>query len=136
MPVVGISINNIDAKKYGEVTVGVKISSNTDLKSVKEQSLPGFDKKALLVEFKFLTQYLAPKDKKVAEFIIGGDVLVVDDKYKEMLEMWNKEKKLPENISLQVVNTIFNKCAKKSIILSDDLQLPSPVPLPFAKKSK
>jgi hypothetical protein len=136
MPVVGLSIKSIDAKKLAEVTFGVKVKSDTNLKTVKEQDLPGFDKKALLVGFEFSTQYLAPKDKKVAEFIIGGDVLVVDDKYKEILESWKKDKKLPDEIGLQVVNVIFNKCSKKSIILSDDLQLPSPVPLPFAKKNK
>lgn len=136
MPVVGLSINNIDAKKHAEVTFGVKVNSTTDLKGVKEETLPGFDKKALLIEFEFSTQYLAPEDKKVAEFIIGGHVLVVDDKHKEIMESWKKSKKLPDEIGLQVVNVIFNRCSKKSIILSDDLQLPSPVPLPFAKKDK
>ncbi len=136
MPVVGMSIDSINAKKYAEVTVGVKVNSNTNLKGVKEQSIPGLDKKALTIEFDFLTQYMDKKEKKVAEFIIGGSVLVVDMKHKDIIERWNKEKKLPEDLSLQVVNLIFNKCAKKSIILSDDLQLPSPVPLPFAKKSK
>ena len=136
MPVVGMSINNIDAKKHAEVSVGVKVSNNTNLKDVKEQNLPGFEKKALLIEFEFSTQYLAPKDKKVAEFIIGGHVLVVDDKYKEIIESWKKNKKLPDDIGIQVVNVIFNKCSKKAIILSDDLQLPSPVPLPFAKKNE
>jgi hypothetical protein len=136
MPVAGMSIDNIEAKKHAEVTVGVKVNSNTNLKNVKEQSLPGFDKKALLIEFEFSTQYLAPKDKKVAEFIIGGHVLVIDDKYKEILDSWKKDKKLPDEIGIQVVNVIFNKCTKKAIILSDDLQLPSPVPLPFAKKNK
>jgi hypothetical protein len=136
MPVVGLSIKSIDAKKLADVTSGVKVNSNTNLKSVREKDLPGFDKKAILVDFEFSTQYLDTKDKKVAEFIIGGDVLVIDKKYKEIMDSWKKNKKLPDDIGLQVVNVIFNKCSKKSIMLSDDLQLPSPVPLPFAKKKK
>lgn len=136
MPVVGLSINSIDAKKIAEVTFGVKVNSNTNLTNVKEQDLPGFEKKGILIDFEFSTQYMAPKDKKVAEFLINGNVLVVDDAHKKIMESWKKDKKLPDDIGLQVVNVIFNRCAKKSIILSDDLQLPSPVPLPFAKKNK
>ena len=121
MPVVGLSINSIDAKKIAEVTFGVKVNSNTNLTNVKEQDLPGFEKKGILIDFEFSTQYMAPKDKKVAEFLINGNVLVVDDAHKKIMESWKKDKKLPDDIGLQVVNVIFNRCAKKSIILSDDL---------------
>jgi hypothetical protein len=136
MPVVAMSIESINAKKQSEVAGGVKVNSNTNIKEVKEQKLPGLSKNALLVDFEFITNYTDDKDKKIAEFIIGGNVLVVDDKYKEALELWKKTKKLPEDMSIEVINVIFNKCSKKAILLSDDLQLPSPVPLPFAKKKQ
>lgn len=136
MPVVGINIESIDAKKLDQIAGGVKVNSNTNLTNVKEEQIPGFGKKALIVQFEFITQYMSQAEKKVAEFLIGGNVLLVDDKHKEILESWKKDKKIPEEVGIQVINVIFNKCAKKAIMLSDDLQLPSPVPLPFAKKSE
>jgi predicted nicotinamide N-methyase len=136
MPVVGMNIKSIDAKKHEEVTAGVKVNSNTNLKEIKEHNLAALNKKCLLIEFEFITQYLSQKDKKVAEILIDGDVFFVDDNYKKILESWKKDKKLPEDVSLQVINVIFNKCSKKAIMLSDDLQLPSPIPLPFARKKE
>ena len=136
MPVVGMFIKNIDAKKYEEATIGVKVNSNTNLKDVKEQDLAALNKKALSIDFEFITRYLSQKDKKVAEILIGGNVLFLGENYKKILEGWKKNKKLPDDISLQVINLIFNKCSKKAILLSDDLQLPSPIPLPFATKKE
>jgi len=136
MPVIGMNIKSIDAKKYEEVTSGIKVNSNTNLKEVKEHDLKALSKKALSIEFEFITRYLSEREKKVAEILISGDVILVDDKYKKILEDWKKDKKLPEDINIQVINVIFNKCSKKSIMLSDDLQLPSPVPLPFARKKE
>jgi len=129
-------IKNIDAKKYEEATIGVKVNSNTNLKDVKEQDLAALNKKALSIDFEFITRYLSQKDKKVAEILIGGNVLFLGENYKKILEGWKKNKKLPDDISLQVINLIFNKCSKKAILLSDDLQLPSPIPLPFATKKE
>lgn len=134
MPIVGMNIKTINAKKHEEVTLGVKVNSNTNLKEVKEHNLVALNKKCLLIEFEFITRYLSQKDKKIAEILINGEVFFVNEKYKKILEDWKKDKKLPENISLQVINVIFNKCSKKAIMLSDDLNLPSPIPLPFAKK--
>lgn len=131
-----MNIKSIDAKKYEEVTSGIKVNSNTNLKEVKEHDLKSLNKKALSIEFEFITRYLSEREKKVAEILISGDVILVDDKYKKILEDWKKDKKLPEDINIQVINVIFNKCSKKSIMLSDDLQLPSPVPLPFARKKE
>ena len=98
--------------------------------------MPGTDKKALVVDFEFITKYTDSNEKEIANFLISGDVLVVDNKQKEIMEAWKKDKQLPEDTSIEVINVIFNKCSKKAIILSDDLQLPSPVPLPFAKKKQ
>jgi hypothetical protein len=136
MPAIGMNISGIEAKKNEEAMVGVKVSTNTNLKEVKEHDLAPLDQKCLSIDFEFTTTYTSPKDKKVAEFIINGDVLFFDENYKDVLAKWKKDKKLPDDISLQVINVVFNKCLKKAIILSDDLQLPSPIPIPVAKKKE
>ena len=134
MPAIGMNISGIEAKKKEEAMMGVKVNTNTNLKDVKEHSLDPLDKKCLSINFEFVTSYLSPKDKKIAEIVISGDVLFLDNDYKKIIEKWNKDKKIPEDVSLQVINVVFNKCLKKAILLSDDLQLPSPIPIPVAKK--
>ena len=134
MPAIGMNISGIEAKKKEEAMMGVKVNTNTNLKDVKEHNLDPLDKKCLSIDFEFVTSYLSPKDKSIAEIVISGDVLFLDNDYKKIIEKWNKDKKLPENISLQVINVVFNKCLKKAILLSDDLQLPSPIPIPVARK--
>ena len=136
MPAIGMNINGIEAKKHEEAMMGVKVSTNTNLKEVREHDLAPLDQKCLSIDFEFMTTYTSPKDKKIAEFVISGDVLFLDENYKDILAKWKKDKKLPDDISLQVINVVFNKCLKKAILLSDDLQLPSPIPIPVAKKKE
>ena len=136
MPAIGMNISCIVAKKYEEANIGVKVNTNTDLKDVKEHDLAPLEQKCLSIDFEFSTNYVSQKDKKIAEIIISGDVLFLEEDYKKILLQWKKDKKLPEEISLQVINVVFNKCLKKAILLSDDLQLPSPLPLPVARKKE
>ncbi|MBN2202741.1 MAG: hypothetical protein JW700_00945 [Candidatus Aenigmarchaeota archaeon] len=136
MPAIGLNINGIEAKKFKEAEVGVKVNTNTNLKDVKEHGLSPLDKKCLSVDFEFTTNYVSADDKKVADVIITGDVLFLDEEYEKILNQWKKDKKLPDDVSLQIINVVFNKCLKKAILLSDDLQLPSPIPIPVAKKKE
>ncbi|MFH0929033.1 MAG: hypothetical protein V1818_01605 [Candidatus Aenigmatarchaeota archaeon] len=136
MPAIGLNISGIEAKKFEEAAIGVKVNTNTNLKEVKEHSLDPLDKKCMSVEFEFTTNYVSQEGGKVADIVITGDVLFLDEDYKKIIAQWKKEKKLPEDVSLQIINVVFNKCLKKAILLSDDLQLPSPIPIPVAKKKE
>jgi hypothetical protein len=136
MPAIGMNISGIEAKKHEDANVGVKVNTNTNLKDVREHDLAPLNQKCLSVDFEFVTTYMSQKDKKIAEITISGDVLFLDEDYKKILAQWKKDKKLPDDVSLQIINVVFNKCLKKAILLSDDLQLPSPIPIPIAKKKE
>jgi hypothetical protein len=133
MPVIGINLRKIDARKNEEITGAVKVDNSTNLKDVKEQDLPVLGKKGLVIGFEFKSDYVLDK-KTVAEIIINGDVLFVDEKQDEVLKEWNKNKKLPEDVNLQAINTILRRCLIKALDLSQELQLPPPIGLPFASK--
>lgn len=135
MPVVGLNINNIHAKKEVERFNQVKVRTNTEIKNVKVHNLIGLEKEGLSIEFEFRTEYVSEDEKEIlAKIIIGGEVLVIDEEHKEIFEKWKKDKALPENVSIQVINTLLDKCSKKALFLSDDLQMPPPIALPFARK--
>jgi len=136
MPVIGISISAINAKKFEDITGPVKVNSNTNIKDIKEQDLPALNKKGLSVNFEFKTQYVNDKNKTLAEIIIGGDVFFIDNEQDKILKDWKKDKKLPDEINLQIINTVLRKGITKALNLSEELQLPPPIILPFAKKQQ
>ncbi len=138
MPVIGIAIKTIDAKKHKDITGGqLKVNNNTNLLEVKEQDLPGLDKKGLGIDFLFRTTYrLSDEKTPVAEIIIGGTTFYVDAKQKKIVDEWKKNKTLGDEVNLQVINAILRKCITKSLNLSEELQLPPPIGLPFASKKK
>jgi hypothetical protein len=134
MPVVGLTLNNITAKRTAEQTGPANIGNNVNIKGVEEIDLVGIGKKGLKFAFEFGAAYTDEKKKPFGEITISGDVLFLADNPAEILMGWKKDKKLPEDVNLQCINTVIRKCMSKAIALSEDVNLPPPMPLPFAQK--
>ena len=137
MPVVGLNIKTINAWKNQEITGPVKVNNTTNFTDVKEHKMDAIDKKGLSITFSFKTEYNIENSKKsVAEIEINGDVLFIDEGHEALLKSWKKDKRLPDEINLQVINTILRKCVTRALDLSEELSLPPPVALPFAQKKQ
>ncbi len=135
MPVVGIFIKSIEARRYADKIKNLEVKNNTKIENVKQHEIQVLEKNGLDIEFNFTTEY---KDdaKKIAEISVSGNLYFIDDNCEKAIEVWQKENKLPDEINLEIINNILRKCFIKSIILSEELQLPSPVPLPYAVKER
>jgi hypothetical protein len=127
MPIIGLNFSKISAKK--ETTAArqeLKVNSTPVISSVKEIEVPNLTKKALSVDFEFLTRY----DPGFASITIGGSLMYLAEKNKPIIDEFAKNKRLPEKISLEILNYLFRHCLLKASILADDLQLPPPMPMP------
>ncbi len=127
MPIIGLSYKKIEARKEGgTVRQEVKVNSTPIISSVKEVTVSNLTKKALSIGFEFITKY----DPGFATIIIEGSLMYMADSNKPILDEFEKNKKLPEKTSLEVLNYLFRHCLLKASLLADDLQLPPPMPMP------
>ncbi|MFH0956652.1 MAG: hypothetical protein V1813_02195 [Candidatus Aenigmatarchaeota archaeon] len=127
MAVIGLNLNSIQAKKQSAVPrQDIKVNSTPMITGVKEIDLPNLSKKALSIDFEFLTRY----EPSFASIAIEGSLLYLADNNKELVSEFAKNKKLPEKASMEVLNYLFRHCLLKASILAEDLQLPPPMPMP------
>ena len=135
MAIIGMSFNSVEGRrdKAEKIKAEIKVNSVPRISDIREVTLSTLGKKVLSMDFEFHTTY----DPRVGEIKIGGELLYLTDKNKEILTKWKKEKKLPEKESLEILNYLFRKCLLKVSNIAEDLQLPQPIPMPTVKpKSK
>ena len=134
MPIVGLNFRDFEAKRTEDIAGSIRLSTNMNITNVKEQDLPLLKTKGITIEFEFKTDYTNEKDKSIGKINILGDVVFIGDDTEKILKEWKKDKKLPDVVRFQVVRLVTDKCSKKAIVLSDDLQLPPPpLMMPQAK---
>ncbi len=127
MPIIGVGFSSFEARKEGgSAKDEVKVNSAPRIIDVKEVAVPNLARKALSIEFEFLTRY----DPDFASITIKGSIMYMADKNKPIVDEWKKDKRLPEEMSLEVLNYLFRRCLLKASLLAEDLQLPPPMPMP------
>jgi len=132
MAIIGLSFNSVEARRDKEqrIKAEVKVNSVPRINNIKEVTISTLgDKKVLSLDFDFVTTY----DPRVGEIKISGDLLYLTDDNKALLKQWDKEKKIPEKPSLEILNYLFRRCLIKVSNIAEDLQLPPPLPMPTVK---
>ena len=136
MGIVGFGFSKMVVEKNKNATGKVNISNNISVTEVKEAKL-SFGKtkqKGLEFTFKFTSKY----EPKIGTIEMIGFVIDMEkeETVNSVLESWNKDKKVPKEVLANVYNHVLNKCNIQALILSRDIQLPPPIPLPKVKKSE
>jgi hypothetical protein len=125
--IVGFSIKSISAERKNIPRGRIDINSTPKIISVKKSGVSFLKKdKPLNVEFEFVTKY----EPEIAEIRISGNVLYLGKKMKDALKTWEREKKFPKEIDIEIKNFLFRKCLTIGINLSENMQLPPPLVFP------
>jgi hypothetical protein len=130
MPVIGLNFTRLEASRSeGPVKGEIKVNSTPKIVEVKEITVQNLNKKALSMSFEFTTHY----SPGMGEIKLEGNLLFLASRTPAILKKWNKDKSLPEDVSVAVLNHLFRRCLIKISAIADDLQLPPPVQLPVVK---
>ena len=129
MTIVKINLHKVHAERDLDAKGGqIKINNNVSVKNVEEMSFAVEGKKGLKFTFSFNCNY----EPNLGKIDVEGQVLFVEDEAKinEIKETWDKDKKIPMDIMEQVVNAALHKGNIQAIKISEEVSLPSPLPLP------
>lgn len=134
MPVIGISIEKVNAERKEVAMTGFRIDNKTNLTEVSKMPLEGLGREGLRIRYEFKSGYTDTTGKELGSIHFEGFVFYMDEKQNEILKNWEEKKSLPEGVNIEVINMILRKCLTRALSLSEDLQLPPPFGLPFATK--
>jgi hypothetical protein len=129
MSIVGFNFTKISAERKNSVVGTVNISNNITLREVSEAKLGlAGDRGAVRVTFTFGSEYTPD----LAVLHMEGDVLLLLEvkQAQTVIENWKKSKQLSREIAEPLMNHILDRCNIQALLLSKDLNLPSPVQLP------
>ena len=112
-------------QKGGEIKITSSIPKINEIRE-KEIKIGTKNEKVLAIDFAYKVDY-EPINAKIE---IEGEVLYKDEKQKQILKLWKKEKKIEETIAIPLLNYIFRRCSIAGIKIADEMQLLPPVKLP------
>lgn len=132
MPIVKINVHKVNAERSLKAKGGqVKINNNVSIKDVESLDFSVEGKKGLKFTFEFSCHY----EPDLGKIDVEGQVLYVDEEVKveEVQSSWKKNKRIPMDVMEQIVNAALHKGNIQAIKVSEDISLPSPLPLPKVK---
>jgi hypothetical protein len=130
MAVIGFNFSKFDCVRDSKASGSIEVKHTIHIDKVTKAPLNvgGTSSDVLKVEFGFDVLY----GNEVGKISLTGDVIYTDTKeiVEESVKAWDLDKKLPRMVEEQVQKFIYSKVILKALQLSDDLNLPAPIPLP------
>ncbi len=133
MAIVGFSMHKINVERKNSPKGRINIKNNVSIKKVQRSRFNFGDKRdALAYMFEFTVNY----EPNVGIITISGEVInLVDEKAaKDVLTRWKKDKKVDPVDLAPVLNAVLQRCNIQALVLSRDINLPAPIPLPSVTK--
>jgi len=130
MTVVSFNFTKIEAEKKEGAKGKISIKNNVSINNVDEKDLSLGSQKQKVLNFTF--EFTSKYEPDYGSIRLVGNVLYMEDakRVKEILDAWKKEKKLPKEVTGKIINVVLNKSNVQALILSEQVNLPPPVPLP------
>lgn len=135
MTIIKVNIHKIKAERNIDSKGGqIRINNNVSIRQVDELDFNVGGKKGLKFTFSFNCAY----EPDLGSIEVEGQVLYVgdDQDVKDIKTNWQKTKKVPLSVTEEIVNAALHKGNIQAIKISEDVSLPSPLPLPKMNRSE
>ena len=133
MTVISFNFTKITAERSKGTKGKLNISNNISIKDIKSFDLQlGKNKeKALRFNFKFEAVY----DPKIGNIELLGEIVYLGQEkdIKKTEKQWKTDKKIPKEIVEEIMSNILSKCNIEALLMSREIGLPPPIPLPKVK---
>ena len=128
--IIGFNLNKIEVERSLQVKGKISIKNNVQFTDVQKADF--FLGKSKQEALRFTFEYTSTYEPKAGKVLLKGDLVAVDDaeKVKEVVDSWKKNKKVPKEVMVPVLNSILSKCNVQTIILTKEVNLPPPIPMP------
>jgi len=129
MAIVGFSFTKIHFERSNKLANKISVSNNVSVTSIEEANILDQSPNAA-IRFKYL--FTSKYEPDFAKIEMEGDIVFVEkeDKIKDILKQWKKNKQVDKDIMKDVMNTVLQKCFVQALVIGKDMNLPTIVPLP------
>lgn len=132
MPIIGFYYNKLVAEKKKDHLKGdMKIKNDLLLQSLNQTEIDVGNKKQniLKIIFEFSVDY----QPNMGAILINGHLLFLEspENIKLIIDMWKKEKKIPQSFATNIINAILTRANIKALELSQYINLPPHIRLPI-----
>ncbi|MBD3355495.1 hypothetical protein GF361_05980 [Candidatus Woesearchaeota archaeon] len=131
MAIIGFNFEKIDAERKKDSVKGkIDIKNNVAVTNISKKDIKtgSNSQKVARITFDFNVNY----EPKIGSMKFTGNILYLSesDKIDGLVKEFEKTKKVNQEVMPVVLNNILNRCNIQAIILSQQINLPSPVPMP------
>ena len=128
--IVGFGFTKLSAERIEPAKGKIDINNNVSIKDVVEDNFSLGKDNQNVIKFKF--EFTSKYEPSVGTILFEGDLLYMEEpkKAKEILSSWKKDKKIPKELMEGLLNTILTKCNVQALIMSQEVNLPPPIPMP------
>ena len=129
MPIVGFNYNKIDVNKTDKVVAKMNIKSDVQITDIKEEKLPTGKTKTEGLRFDFT--YNVNYEPKIGSINLSGFIYYLDDPkiIKNVAKGWKKDKSIPDNVTLEIINAVLFKSTIKALAMAQEVNLPPHLPV-------
>ena len=126
----GFNLKKIEVQREDKAPEKVDIVSDIKIENAEKHNVELVGEDALKIDFEFKLTY-----KDFAKLSMQGFlILMVEDKiFKEALKEWKKNKKLPKDLNMGIINLILQKCSLRALQLEEEMGLPLHIQMPRVK---
>ena len=135
MTIVGFTFTKMSAERKGAAHGRLNINNKSGILTVEKVPLAlgtGSPTPALKFTFEFKTIY----EPSIGEIALNGEIVYMDkpESIDAVIKDWTTNKHLPAALHAHIMNSVLSRCSVESLLMSKELNLPSPIQLPRIRK--